>query len=249
VGLEGELGFFSLAVGKGLTTYEGGVLFSRQPALSAALAARARKELRPDFLWSARRLFEFTGYAALYSPAGLRHTYGRHLKKKLAAGSEVEAVGDYFTLKDIPLHSLDRLRLRAAANALERLPGFLAQGRARAEKYLAELSRLDGVSVVLDGPGANGVWPFFMVLMPGRKERDRVLAELWLSGLGVSKLFVHALPDYAYLSDFLEVNAAFPRSEYKSARDFAARMFTITNTPWLDEEKFFRILQVVRESL
>jgi dTDP-4-amino-4,6-dideoxygalactose transaminase len=249
VGLTGDAGFFSLAVGKGLSTYEGGVLFSRHADLSAELEAMARKTLLPDFFRNLRRLLELAGYMALYSPSGLRHVYGRSLRKSLAGGDEERAVGDYFTLKDIPLHSPDRLRLRAAANALERLPDFLDQGRMRAEKYLAELRKLEGVAVVRDNPDANGVWPFFMALLPGKKERDNILRRLWTSGLGVSKLFVHALPDYAYLEDFSAGSPAGGRDEYCGARDFAARMFTITNTPWLDEEKFFSIVAVMRESL
>ncbi|MDR1241753.1 MAG: DegT/DnrJ/EryC1/StrS family aminotransferase [Deltaproteobacteria bacterium] len=249
VGLAGDAGFFSLAVGKGLSTYEGGVLFSRHPDLSAELAAMAKKTLLPDFFRNLRRLLELAGYMALYSPSGLRHAYGRSLRRELARGDEVRAVGDYFTLEDIPLHSPDSLRLRAAANALERLPAFLAQGRMRAEKYLAELRKLEGVAVVRDNPDANGVWPFFMALLPGKRERDDILRRLWTSGLGVSKLFAHALPDYAYLGESGTGSPAGGPEAYSGARDFAARMFTITNSPWLDEEKFSGIVAVMRESL
>lgn len=50
VGLSGDIGFFSLAVGKGLTTYEGGVLFSRDPDLHAELQGTASRVLRPGLL-------------------------------------------------------------------------------------------------------------------------------------------------------------------------------------------------------
>ena len=73
VGLHGDIGFFSLAVGKGLTTYEGGVLFSRDPALHAELRETASRVLRPGPLWNARRILELLGYAVAYNPALLPH--------------------------------------------------------------------------------------------------------------------------------------------------------------------------------
>ena len=72
VGLSGDIGFFSLAVGKGLTTYEGGVLFSRDPDLHAELQGTASRVLRPGLLWNARRVLELLGYAVAYNPALLR---------------------------------------------------------------------------------------------------------------------------------------------------------------------------------
>jgi dTDP-4-amino-4,6-dideoxygalactose transaminase len=252
VGLEGDIGFFSLAVGKGLTTYEGGILFSRHPELAAALKATARETLRLNLLLNCRRFIELAAYTLLYSPTRLKYVYGRKLKRELAKNNEVEAVGDFFTTADIHLHSLDSLRLRVAGNALERLPEFLEQGRIRAEKRLEYFSGLAGVDVITDRPdasgGTKGVWPFFMLLLPGKEQRDSALAKLWTKGLGVSKLFAHALPDYAYLH---EPSAAHTDRAFDcvNARDFSSRMLTISNTHWMDEKTFALIAQEVRSVL
>jgi hypothetical protein len=50
--------------------------------------------------------------------------------------------------------------------------------------------------------------------------------------MGVSRLFIHALPDYAYLADVV------PAQDVPNARDFAARSMTISNSPWLDDGTF-----------
>ena len=142
VGLSGDIGFFSLAVGKGLTTYEGGVLFSRDPDLHAELQGTASRVLRPGLLWNARRVLELFGYAVAYNPALLPLAYGRPLRRELDRGDEIAAVGDAFTLDDIPLHRMDALRLRVAANALERLPAFLEAGRDRAVRRAGMLLSL-----------------------------------------------------------------------------------------------------------
>jgi perosamine synthetase len=55
---------------------------------------------------------------------------------------------------------------------------------------------------------------------------------LWQAGLGVSRLFIHALPDYAYLAGMV------PAQDVPHARDFAARSLSISNSPWLDDETF-----------
>lgn len=234
VGLSGDIGFFSLAVGKGLTTYEGGVLFSRDPDLHAELQGTASRVLRPGLLWNVRRVLELLGYAVAYNPALLPLAYGRPLRRGLDRGDEIAAVGDAFTLDGIPLHRMDPLRLRVAANALERLPAFLEAGRDRAVRRAGMLERA-GAEVLRDDPGGEGIWPFFMVLMPDRDRRDRALGALWRSGLGVSKLFVRALPDYPYLADAVEGGPC------PAARDLAGRMLTVTNTHWLDDAAFARL--------
>jgi len=246
VGLRGDAGFFSLAAGKGLTTYEGGILVSRDSALRAELAATAREMLRFDPLLTLRRNLELLGYWLLYTPSGLRLAYGRNLRKKLAAGDEAGAVGDRFHLADIPLHNLDALRLRVAANALIRLPGFLAAGRERAAERRERLTGLNGVLVIADRAGTDGIWPFFMVLLPAKEQRDRALQKLWRAGLGVSKLFVRALPDYDFLAPFTGRGDA---EDCRNARDLADRMLTISNTPWLGETAFCRIVQELKDSL
>jgi dTDP-4-amino-4,6-dideoxygalactose transaminase len=244
VGLSGDIGFFSLAVGKGLTTYEGGLLFSRHPELQAALALGAAEMLRPRPLLSLRRNLELLGYALFYTPARLWHVYGRGLRRALEAGDELAAVGDTLPSAGIPLHSLDWLRLRVAANALRRLPGFLEQGRRRAAGRLALLNGLDGLGLIADGSGAAGVWPFFMLLLPDKAARDRSLQRLWRAGVGVSKLFARALPDYGF-----PVSLANNPVDCPQARSLADRMLTVSNSHWLDEETFSRILDQIRRSL
>lgn len=241
VGLNGDIGFFSLAAGKGLTMYEGGVLFSREQNLHELLLATAKKLLPASFPWNAKRTLELLGYTFFYHPNRLGLVYGRHLRKELARHNEIAAIGDDFTVSDIPLHSPNYYRLRVAANAIERLPDFIEQGKIRARKRIDVLSKIDTALIIDDSSDDEGVWPFVMVLMQNSSQRDAILARLWRQGLGVSKLFVHALPDYPFLSPWFR-----GKTVCQNARDFAARMFTITNTHWLDDESFHDIVEQVR---
>lgn len=245
VGLVGDAAFFSLAAGKGLTTYEGGILCAKDPALRAELAAVAARLLRPSLYWAIRRTLELFGYAALYAPSRLGFVYGRNLRRMLDAGDEEAAVGDRFALSDIPLHRLDGFRRRVAANALERLPDFLKNGDVRARRHVPALNALKDVRVIADRPGTKGIWPFFMVVLPGREQRDRALGKLWRTGLGVTKLFVRSLPEYAFLTSSLGGG----RGECPNAKDLADRMLTISNTHWLCDDDFAHIADTLRESL
>jgi dTDP-4-amino-4,6-dideoxygalactose transaminase len=69
-------------------------------------------------------------------------------------------------------------------------------------------------------------------LLPDQKRRDAALDQLWSSGYGVSRLFIHALPDYAYLAGIV------PAQDVPQARDFAARSLTIGNSPWMTDADF-----------
>ncbi|MDR2668408.1 MAG: DegT/DnrJ/EryC1/StrS family aminotransferase [Desulfovibrio sp.] len=244
VGSAGDAAFFSLAAGKGLTTYEGGGLFSADPKLAALLRQTAQRLLRPHALWTLRRNIELAAYAFFYRPDRLRFVYGIPLRRALAQGREDKAAGDSFTADDIPLHSLDALRARTAANALPRLPAHLEAGRRRAAARLDALLSLPGVFVFRDRPGTEGTRPFFMLLMPGAEQRAEALKRLWGAGLGVSRLFVRALPDYASTASLFDGSPPCPH-----ARDLAERMLTVSNSAALDEESFRHITETLRACL
>ena len=240
VGTLGDVGFYSLAVGKGLTLYEGGVLIARETRLRGQLHQASEQIAAYRLIWESRRLLELAGYAALYRPIGLRLAYGAPLRRALKKGRLIEAVGDDFTA-DIPVHRVGAWRRAIGANALTRLPSFLETLTAQAALRKKILAAIPGLSVMNDPVGGRGTWPYLMVLMPTARARDAALAQMWHAGLGVSRLFIHALPDYTYLA------VSLGKTDVPNARDFAARMLTISNSPWLDEMDFMRICKVLTQ--
>jgi len=231
VGFDGDAGFFSLAVGKGLTTYEGGVLVARDATLRAEFARVAREIVPHRIGWECKRSLELLGYHLFYRPSLLRFAYGAPLRRALRHGDPVAAVGDDFPMA-IPLHTLGRWRQSVGARAFARLPAFLAVGAERARRRKARLARIAGVEVIDDAGDAEGAWPFLLLRLPDEAARDAALAPLWGSGAGVSRLFIHALPDYAYLADVVG------RHDVPNARAMAATTLTISNSPWLDDARF-----------
>ena len=239
-GTLGDIGFYSLAVGKGLTLYEGGVLVTRDAAWRERMRTVAQQLAPRRLAWELRRLLELAGYRALYHPAGLRLAYGWPLRRALRKGRLIEAVGDDFPAHT-PMHRVGAWRRTIGANALSRLPSFLEKISSQAATRKARLAAIGGIRVMDDPENGIGTWPYFMVLMPSVQARDAVMAQMWHSGLGVSRLFIHALPDYPYLAGRLG------NTNVPNARDFAARLLTVSNSPWMRETDFLRICSALAE--
>ncbi len=243
VGLRGDVGFFSLAAGKGLSIYEGGLLATGDAALRAELARASQQYVPRRILFELRRCIELLGLAALYRPRGLALAYGRGLRRALRRGDPIAAVGDDFPAT-IPIHRVGLWRQGVGTRAAARLPRFLEALRAQARRRIPRLAAIPGVRVLDERPQTRGSWPFLIVLLADERSRDAALARLWQSGLGVSRLFIHALPDYAYLADCVPRGAPMPH-----ARALAARTLTISNSPWLDDARFERICSEIQQAL
>ncbi|MFM9913745.1 MAG: DegT/DnrJ/EryC1/StrS family aminotransferase [Methylophilaceae bacterium] len=239
-GTLGDIGCYSLGVGKGLTIYAGGAVIARDDNLQQRLRATAKEICPSSIAWEARRLIELTGYYLLYRPLGLGMAFGWSLRRNLKKKQLIEAVGDDCS-PNFPLHQVGRWRKTIGAHALQRLPDFIALTTAQALRRKARLTAIAGISVMEDNDGDSGTWPYFLVLMPSQQARDKALAQLWPAELGVGRLFIHALPDYDYLR--------FDSTDTPNARDFAARTLTITNSLWLEEDDFLQICKVLEQSL
>jgi dTDP-4-amino-4,6-dideoxygalactose transaminase len=148
----------------------------------------------------------------------------------------IEAVGDDCSA-NFPVHHVGRWRKAIGAKAMQRLPAFHEASRKQARGRKTQLSEILGLNVMDDAQGDVGTWPYLLVLMPTQQSRDAALAELWSARLGVGRLFIHALCDYDYLP--------FSQADTPNARDFAARTLTITNSPWLKDDDFLKICEVL----
>jgi dTDP-4-amino-4,6-dideoxygalactose transaminase len=236
VGTLGDIGCYSLGVGKGLTIYGGGAVIAREDFVRQELQS-THSEIVPFKLFlEVQRLLGLIGYYAFYRPLGLGFVFGMPLRKNLQQGKLIEAVGDDCSA-NFTVHHVGRWRKAIGAKALHRLPAFHEASRRQAQGRKAQLRKILGVNVIDDVDGDVGTWPYLLVLMPTPQSRDSALAELWPARLGVGRLFIHALCDYDYLP--------FGHVDTPNARDFAARTLTITNSPWLDDDNFLKICEVL----
>ncbi|MEP7242577.1 MAG: DegT/DnrJ/EryC1/StrS family aminotransferase [Gammaproteobacteria bacterium] len=236
-----DVTFFSLAVGKGLTLYEGGVLYAPDTELRSAMAAASARIIGRHRFLECRRVVQLLGYAALYRPLALSFAYGAPLRRAIDRGDLAGAVGDRLPRR-LALHRVGSWRRRVGTRALARLPEFQQAAIARANTRVSRLQRVPSLKVFADPPGVQGSWPCLLVLMPTQTARDSALVWLWRAGLGVTRLFVHALEDYP------DLHSIVPQVGAVRARNFASRTLTVTNSPWLTDSQFEHIAAVLAEA-
>lgn len=238
VGTFGDVGFYSLGVGKGLTIFAGGALVARDPLIRQALQEASQKATSGNWLHELKRVAELLGYACLYRPLTLAIVFGMPLRKALMQGDLLGAVGDYCSL-NFPLHRVGAWRKRVGAKALVRLQSYFKCTREQALQRVVRLRQIAGVQVFADEGDSRGAWPFIIVLLPGVEVRNQVLAEIWQQRLGVGRLFIHALGDYDYLSGYVE------STHTPNAKDFAARSMIISNSLWMKDDAFDRVCAAI----
>ena len=239
VGHRGDVGIFSFSVGKGLTLFEGGLAVARDERIRESLAASERKLQRRAPLRELQRATELMGYAALYRPRTLSLVYGAPLRRALAREDVVSAVGDR-ARHAIPIHRVSRFRQTAGTRALARYQAHLEAASDRAARLREALAALPGVQVLDDPPGQAGIWMFLILVLSDEARRNEVLRPLWGAGLGVTRLFAMALPDYPQLKGRIHA------PPLPHARAFAARTLTLGNSAWLDPQAMDHVMAALR---
>lgn len=241
LGIDADFSVYSLAVGKGLSLFDGGIIFVKDSNLREELRKVASAKIKKNAMMNSQRIIELIALTVFYNPYGLSWFYGRELRQCLDRGDLVRAVGEHFD-REIPSYIFDDFRKRVGAVALSRLPDFLQANRSRAIRRIERLHSLAGLHVLEEVPGTVGSWPFLMLLAESETQRDAIMHKLWKSGLGVTRLFIHELSAYDYLRGIV------PQQSLPNAKDFAARSFSITNSHWLDDQKWEQVISVLQQA-
>ncbi|EJF89289.1 DegT/DnrJ/EryC1/StrS family aminotransferase [Bartonella tamiae] len=242
-GKSADIVFFSLAVGKGLTLFEGGLLTAREEKMRRALQQTHDQFIQRKPSLEAKRILELLGYTLAYRPFMLQWAYGTPRRNNLKKGDIENAVGDVFSFP-IPLHKVSTLREKRGARALQRYPVFLEKIKTQAKRRIDHLHTIPSIHVIKGITKETNIWPFLILLMPDRKSRDQALETLWPSPYGVTRLFVHALANYNYLKPFLDNQDNTP-----NAINFADRLLTISNSLWMNDDDFDCIIKILKQSL
>jgi dTDP-4-amino-4,6-dideoxygalactose transaminase len=237
VGRQADLAIFSFAVGKGLTLYEGGVVVSADPATRAGLEAARARLVRQNRSLESLRILQLIAYHCAYRPNALRLFYGWPRRRRLKRNDVVRALGDDQALA--PLHEVGRWRKGVAANALQRLDAHLARSRETFDRLAQRLAALEGVHVHGSPQGTSAPCTYVFVTFEFRESADWLLAASAPMGLGITRLYAHALDRYPHLAG-LVADAPFP-----CAASLAARTVTLTTTPYMTADEEALIVRLV----
>ena len=199
-GTFGQIGFFSLSRGKSITTWEGGLLVSRDPEMGNRLDARI--ESLPDVppLERAKGLLGLFALSIFLHPA----LYG--------LPSRVLPLGESTFDPGFPIHRYPAGLSRIGAWFVERIDRINAARRARAEALQRLLPRDERLRIPQGLPGSRAIYVRFPILVTDEELRRRIYRRLRELGLGASLSYpepVHRIPGIApYLAAGVECRSA-----------------------------------------
>ena len=237
VGLLGDIGIFSLGVGKGLSIFAGGVIVAKNKTLFAHIQKTSALIVPTNYLMETKRLLELIFYYIFYRPSLLRFVFGIPLRHHLKKSDFIKAAGDNCSFK-FPIHRVSRYRKSIGSNALNRLSDFLNLNRKKALTRLKKLENIKGLKV-LTSKEPNETWPFIVLILPNQKIRDQIILELWSKSLGVGRLFIEEISNYDYLKPY------FKKTKVLAGKQFAENTMIISNSPWLTDKHFNEIYRVL----
>jgi dTDP-4-amino-4,6-dideoxygalactose transaminase len=237
VGLLGDIGVFSLGVGKGLSIFAGGVIVTKNKSLFTHIQKTSALIVPANYLMETKRLLELIFYYIFYRPSLLRFVFGIPLRHHLKKSDFIKAAGDNCNFK-FPIHRVSRYRKYIGSNALNRLNNFLDSNRKKAVSRLRKLEKIKGLKV-LTTHEPKETWPFIVLIIPNQKIRDQMIAALWSKSLGVGRLFIEEISNYDYLKPY------FKKTNVPAGKQFAANTMIISNSPWLTDKHFSEICRVL----
>ncbi len=249
VGLQGSFGFFSFAVGKGLSSYEGGLLISKSPALLARAKAWSEKNIPARAGLELLLAVQLFALQIVYRPSLLPLCYRWPRLRAMRRGDTLAAMGDHFE-GPLPLHTLGAWRQAVASQSMLRLRGYQLDCERQARVRVGQLQRWPGVKVILDASDACGVWPLLWVVLPSAVVCTAIFEALWPQPFGVARLYVRALTDYELPEVSLsDRSCATAQKAVPNARRLAACSLTISNSLWLSDAHFEQIMAVFSKHL
>ena len=240
-GTLGDFSFFSLAAGKGLTLYEGGVLIANCPEHAALIAATLKRLVQQAPFLEFQRILELLGYGLFYRPRLFWFVFTLPQLWWTMRGNPVKALREDFD-SDFPVHAVSNFRKEVGHGAFHRVEAAIEQQREKAHIYRAALGGLTGMTVLQEAAGDRATYPYVTVVFDQPEQQKTALRLFAGSGLGVSQIYALALADYEYL------RAIIPDKNCENARSFAARSITLSTSVFLkksDLEKTIRIMHTI----
>ena len=239
VGTLGDFSFFSLAAGKGLTLYEGGVLVANTGAHAGPVEKKIRQLARPDTAMEAQRIIELLGYALFYRPLLFWFVFTLPQLFWSRRGNDIKALREDFSI-DFPVHAVSGFRKAAGHAVFPRIEEAIDSQRSKAACYIDGLSSLQGITVVQEQAQDTATYPYVTVLFNRPEQKMQALRAFAGKGLGVSQIYARALADYGYLRGIV------PNTNSEGARRLAARAITLSTSPFIKKKHIEKCVKILR---
>jgi dTDP-4-amino-4,6-dideoxygalactose transaminase len=241
VGTLGDVAFFSLCRGKGLTIYEGGVVVTNHAAIAEQLRLNNQR-VKFNYWEEGLKIGELIAYAFFYRPAFF------WLVNKLpeyfwsALGAKMKAKGEYFVL-DFPLHQVSNFRKSLGHLCFSRLDSEIEKQRKKAESYFRNLPANNVFRLLGENADSQATYPYVVLLFGEYQKREAARRTLYHSGLGVSENYTQAITDYTYLKE------AVGKKDLPAAREIAQRQLTLSTSTFLEPDEMNTLLGLIKQKI
>ncbi|MDD2679334.1 MAG: DegT/DnrJ/EryC1/StrS aminotransferase family protein [Candidatus Omnitrophica bacterium] len=238
-GTLGDFAFYSLCRGKGLTIYEGGVLVCKPEFIPAVSAAIKRFE-KGAFFSESLKILELFGYWIFYRPLLFWLAFRLPQIFWEIQGKTEKAFIEYFTI-DFPLHRVSGIRKRLGQAVFPRLETEIAKQRQAASVYISGLKGATGIKLITETGRERSNYPYLTLLFDEPERRDKALDILKDSGLGLSRIYLSAIIDYAYLKSIVGDQSC------PNARYVAKHHITLSTSTFLMPKELNSVIEKIKK--
>lgn len=242
VGTLGDFSFFSLARGKGLTMYEGGVIATRHKEYAETIEATHHKLIKHDIFQEIVKIIELLGYSIFYRPRLFWFGFNLPAIFWRLQHDEVRAFAEYFSI-DFPIHRISSFRERIAHENFYRLKEETDSQRQKASFYMERLGDVRGLSIIKEYPQDRATYPYVTVVFDEAQQQKNALKIFAGKGLGVSRVYVSAIADYEYLKGIV------PLRSCPNGRSLNERAITLSTNAFLRKRDLRAVVDIIKSLL
>jgi dTDP-4-amino-4,6-dideoxygalactose transaminase len=109
--------------------------------------------------------------------------------------------------------------------------------RKKVDIYLAGLKNIPGVHPIVELKQTRASYPYLTLIFDDTKKRNSTLNSFSNSGLGISRVYLHAITDYAYLKNII------PDMQCPNSRKLSEKTITLSTSDFLKESDLRNIIR------
>lgn len=239
VGTLGDFSFFSLCRGKGITTYEGGVIVTNRQEYAELIDNTVNQLVKNNFFSESLMIILLFGYWIFYRPLLFWFVFKLPQIYWNIRGDEIKAAMEYFDI-DFPIHNMSKIRQCIAHSQFYRLEEEIKKQRQKAHFYISQLETIKGIRIIKELPESQATYPFLTIIFENPEKKQKALKILNDSGLGASFVYAKAISDYEYL------NTIIPDKNCQNARYMAEHTLTLSTNIFLKANDMNSIVNIIK---
>lgn len=238
VGTLGDFSFFSLCRGKGITTYEGGIIVTSRQEYTAVIDSTIEQLVKNDLLSESMLILLLFGYWIFYRPLLFWFVFRLPQIFWNWRGDKIKAAMENFDI-DFPIHRMSAIRQLIGHAQFCRLEKEIDNQRQKAALYTSLLKNNKGIKIIEELPDSRATYPFVTLIFDNPDKKERTLKIFGNTGFGTSIVYAMAIADYDYLKHIV------PDRNCSNARYIADRALTLSTSTFLKDNDLNLIVNII----